>query len=802
MLNRAVAGMLCVCSILLPTLSLAQTAGTYQWKNVQIRGGGFVSGLVFSPTEKNLVYARTDVGGAYRWDAATATWMPLTDFLSASDENYTGILSIATDPGSPNRVYMAAGLYTQSWAGTGAVFASADRGATWTRTNVPIKLGGNEDGRSAGERLQVDPNLGSTLLMGSSTDGLWKSLDYGATWSKVSTFPVVNSPIGSGGISFVLFDKRSGTAGTATKTIYVGVLQTGPSLYKSTDGGTTWAAVAGQPALMPHQAALAANGMLYLAYSNGPGPNNITAGAIWKYVPATGQWTNISPPTGQGGYGGISLDAQKPGTMLVSTIDRWYPKDEVFRSTDDGVTWKPLLAGATFDHSLAPYAATSTPHWLGDVDIDPFNSANAWFVTGYGVYGSTNLTGADAGAPVTWLFQDKGLEETVATGLISPPTGAPLISILGDIDGFRHDTLDVSPKAGRLSPRYGTTTGIDFAQSMPTYMVRSYNNSAGKYGGYSTDGGSNWTPFASAPTGTNGGGTIAVSADGNTIVWSPGGAAVSFSTDRGATWKGAAGIKAGITPVADRVNATTFYAYDGLTGQVLVSTDGGASFTAKATGLPTVPDYQLYLATLTATFGVVGDVWLTNPAGLYHSTDSGISFSKVSSAKTAARVALGKAVPGKTYPAVYIVGTVGSTYGIYRSDDSGATWTRINDDQHQFFGIRAFAADPRTYGRVYLGTSGRGIIYGSPLTVLTPLVTGVETIIVEPVVVYPNPAVHQFAIKAAGKFTYQIHDALGRRLESGEGENECVAGSRLSAGMYLIRVQLSGGSTSVKAVKL
>jgi len=32
------------------------------WKNVTIGGGGFVTGLIFSPTERGLVYARTDVG--------------------------------------------------------------------------------------------------------------------------------------------------------------------------------------------------------------------------------------------------------------------------------------------------------------------------------------------------------------------------------------------------------------------------------------------------------------------------------------------------------------------------------------------------------------------------------------------------------------------------------------------------------------------------------------------------------------------------------------------------------------------
>ncbi|WP_218780876.1 hypothetical protein, partial [Streptomyces reticuliscabiei] len=49
---------------LLPAVGAADT---YTWKNARIDGGGFVPGIVFNRTEKNLAYARTDIGGAYRW---------------------------------------------------------------------------------------------------------------------------------------------------------------------------------------------------------------------------------------------------------------------------------------------------------------------------------------------------------------------------------------------------------------------------------------------------------------------------------------------------------------------------------------------------------------------------------------------------------------------------------------------------------------------------------------------------------------------------------------------------------------
>src|SRR5690242_21794513 len=61
---------------------------------------------------------------------------------------------------------------------------------------------------------------------------------------------------------------------------------------------------------------------------------------------------------------------------------------------------------------------------------------------------------------------------------------------------------------------------------------------------------------------------------------------------------------------------------------------------------------------------------------------------------------------------MYLVGTVGGVAGVFRSDDGSNSWVRINDDQHQFGNIGgAITGDPRIYGRVYLGTNGRGIFY-------------------------------------------------------------------------------------------
>ena len=694
--------------------------GPYLWKNVVIKGGGFVTGIVMSPVLPGLRFVRTDVGGAYRYDPAGGRWVPLTDWAGHDDANLYGIESIAADPVDPNRVYLAAGEYLT--AGNGSILSSTDMGQTWTRNNISAPMGGNVDGRSMGERLAIDPNLTSTLYFGSRNAGLWKSTDFALTWTQVSGFPTTgatNGGAGSGnsagtgyGLTFVVFDPKSGTPGRPTPAIYVGVgVTTGNALYRTIDAGASWEAVAGQPAgMMPHHAVLDGCGNLYLTYNNGSGPNGITSGAVWRYEMASGAWTDTKVPHPGGGFGGIAADAAHPGTLIVTTIDFWSP-GEIFRSTNGGVSWVALLSAAQLDVAGANWLwwhGTSLPAagWMGDVEIDPFDPGRALYITGQGIWSSDDVTAADTGAATHWIFADDGLEETVVLDLASPPAGALLLSGVGDIAGFRHDDLDVSPPAGMFSnPVFGNTTSLDFAELAPAIVVRvgTSSSSGGKCGAYSADGGTTWTPFAKAPAGSTCSGSIAVSADGKTFVWAPKGGTPSYSQDNGTTWIACTGISAGTMVAADRVNPAKFYA-SGRNG-IYASTDGGANFaqvTASPSGRPR------------PVFGIEGDVWDATNTGLLHSQDSAATFARVPQVSGATAVGFGMPAAGQSYPAVYLAGSVNAVWGTYRSDDAGVTWQRIDDQSHQFGYINCLTGDQRRYGRVYLGTGGRGIRYGDP----------------------------------------------------------------------------------------
>ena len=729
-----------------PTRLLADAppaAEAYAWRDVVIGGGGFVTGLITHPRAADLIYARTDVGGAYRWSENTRRWMPITD--SFGDEDFTGIESLALDPNDTNRVYLAAGVYESSRS---AIFRSADQGRTWQRADVPFKMGGNETGRFNGERLVVNPGNGKNLFFGSRRDGLWQSTDAGETWNRVESFPKIaaeNVPVSIRrrfwsrpvGIICVLFDGPA---------IYAAVSTTGTNLFRSIDGGESWQPVPGQPSgLRPNHVALSVDGTLYLSYGREPGPNAMTDGAVWKFDPRTSLWTEItplrSPEDGQTfGYGAVALDAQNLSALLVSTFCRWKQHDELFRSTNAGATWIPVFKNARWNVSSAPYAGNIKPHWMGSIAISPFDANKAWFTTGYGVWSCDNLTDADSGRPVHWSFSGEGFDETVPLALASPPSGAHLLSGVGDIDGFFHDDLNVSPERGSFAgPHFNNTEDIAFASGNPKIVVRTGSGEEPVHVAISDDGGKRWQLLATEPAvsttnrsaGTQaGGGVVAISADGKTIVWTMRGSVPHFTADRGATWNECAGLAPGIRVVADAENPLRFYAYDSHAGKLFTSTDGAASFAVSSATFPIPAGLRSGFgfdipsgADLSAAPGREGDLWLAFRAnGLWHSTNGGGNFVRLENVAVPSAFGFGRAPAGKDFPALFLFGKIGVQQGVFRSDDVGQDWIRINDGEHQFGWISKLTGDPRVFGRVYLATTGRGIIYGdeaSPKAVLT-----------------------------------------------------------------------------------
>ncbi len=750
--------------------------GPYVWKNVRISGGGFVTGIVFHPAEPGLRYCRTDMGGAYRWNNSEQMWEPLLDWISYEDRNLMGVESIALDPSDPDMLYLACGTYTNPQAPVGAILWSADRGETFHRTDLPFKLGANENGRGNGERMAADPLAGNILYLGTRHDGLWRSEDGALNWTRVESFPDITETIPEEtgrrnrwsrmqnmgcGIVFVVFDpggraaRKAGNAAPVSKSrscqvIYVGASLMGRhNLYRSADGGVTWKAVPGQPVdYRPTHAVLSPDGMLYISYGTNPGPLPMRNGAVWKLDTRTDEWTDITPdrPDPENGrafgYAAVSVDAENPDVLIASSYNRYSAGgEELFRSLDGGRSWKAILrSGSEFDYSKAPYIRHTGVHWMFDVEIDPFDGDHALITTGYGGHETFNLSAADRGKPVLWQIMSGGIEETVPLDLLSPPSGAQLITGVGDYCGFLHRDLDRPvPEGCFVFPHFGNTNSLACAELIPAIVLRS-GVEAGRNPvhnfAWSLDGGMTWHSTRSMPFPEARHGFAAASANGATWIWTPQQSGAWVTADRGDSWSPVRILPVNTRVIADPVDPTIFYAMDLFGGKFFISRDRGCTFDSLRLELPGgIPaersgrgDSRGGQDRIYATPGKTGDIWLAAFHGLFHSENYGENFIRMPSVSEIHAFGFGAPAPrgnppaqggnstasGSNPPALYLVGTVGGLRGIFRSDDFGQSWLRINDDRHQWGLILQITGDPKKYGRVYVGTHGRGAVYGDP----------------------------------------------------------------------------------------
>jgi hypothetical protein len=732
-----------------------------RWASVKFGGGGYVPGLIYHPTSPDVLYARTDMGGAYRWNAATKAWLPITDGFGAIDGYHHGSETMALDPNDDKRVYMGTGMYLSENADA-RLYISTDRGDTWQYVKLPFSAGSNSPGRAIGERLMVDPNKPSILFYATRASGMWKSGDYGQTWSQVASLSThvmtkseINAVPSNGVVGFeqVIFDTNTKGTGSATQTIYTAVAQDyaataglSYSMYKTTDGGATWTGIATPDDVagfyVPHMVRNK-DGMMYVAFtqSNGPGaggPSRLYKfdGANWTLLKKydAEQWVNF-------GMGGLSVSGTGASTRIALGVSNsWgnYEGQPIVQLSDDaGATWREIAA-------MAPHVPNvGVSGWIDDVEIDPNNPEHILHVNGGGVWETRN---ASAAKP-TWTDASVGIEETATTALMAPPPGASytLLRSAGDVATSVQTELLKSPACCMWS-LFNTTFSSDMAWSNPAYMVttgsHAWNSTAA--GAYSTDSGVTWKGFATnhpdALANEGSAGNLAVTKLNN-VVWAPSHAAPAYTTDNGATWTytnlpalNHMGIDRAYHLAADRKNPNKVYAYNSggawwtqwsETAHFYTSTDGGHTFTESSTFAANSWTADFNVSSIAVNPNVEGDIWVADGKNILHSLDAGATWTKLSVTAPiwgqsiyapdvygATSIALGKAPAGAKYSAsVYVIGVINSVWGVYRSDDAGVTWTRINDDKHQYGGMSTLAADQNVPGRVYVAGSGRGVLF-------------------------------------------------------------------------------------------
>jgi hypothetical protein len=231
-------------------------------------------------------------------------------------------------------------------------------------------------------------------------------------------------------------------------------------------------------------------------------------------------------------------------------------------------------------------------------------------------------------------------------------------------------------------------------------------------------------------------GKVAVSADGNTVLWKSTVSSVHkcyVTTNLGTVWTVSSGLTFACNPVADPVNPLKFYAFNTSDGYMYASTDGGLTFT-RSGSVGSGGN-----ATFRVAPGFEGHAWVARgSSGLRYSTNSGATF-YTGNVNTCDAIAFGKTIPGAAYPTLFIWGkpTGGSVAGMYRSTDRGITWVRVNDDAHEYGGrgnAGLIEGDKNVHGRVYMSSAGRGVVIMDstvPVTGVTLSPTSLSTFVTD-----------------------------------------------------------------------
>jgi photosystem II stability/assembly factor-like uncharacterized protein len=616
----------------------ASGAGQSPWSPVGPPGGP-LDAVVVDPVNPRVIYAGAEQGGVYKSVDGGQSWNLASAGLADPTVNV-----LAIDPSNPSIVY--AGTNGGLPPGGRGFWKSTDGALHWTPSNAGLPSS------RAVRGIAIDPSNPARLLIALAAQGIYESLDHGASWTNRSTGltsllmeSVAIDPrdpaiawAGSYGIVF-----RTGNAGanwteadaglpkvTSMDALLPDPAQSGrvfagtaQGIFVTTDGGAHWAASsAGMPTLPEIFAiARAADGALYATDYNSGVYRSTDSGAHW--VPMnTGLQLSY-------GYWALAVDPTQPSVVYL-TADAF--GGGLFRTTDAGAHWSLSVSGIS-------------ALWVNAVAVDPRRDTTLFA----GTFGSGVYRTLDGG--LTWEPSDR--QDLPVEALLVDPFDTSIVFAAVQRDG-----------------------GI----------FRSH------------DEGATWN---TSGQGTSGNFYSIIAAASGTTLYAGGDKGVFVSVDFGAHWSPSSnGLTGGpIRTIAlDPADASTLYA--GNLAGVFKSTNGGHSWSPSSAGLPTNNEVEVvaidpsdHVRLYAGLAG--GEVFESGDGGLHWSPrNAGLSFPGVRG------MAINPAVPEQIW-----VSTFGA--GIFRSDDGGSHWSTVSAGLATL-ATNAIVEDPRR--RVlYVGVAGGGV---------------------------------------------------------------------------------------------
>ncbi|MGW8265527.1 MAG: WD40/YVTN/BNR-like repeat-containing protein, partial [Longimicrobiales bacterium] len=244
------------------------------WRSIGPTRAGRTRALDGVPSQPNVFYIGFDNGGVWRSTDYGSTWVPLFD-----DQPTGSIGAIAVAPSDPNIIYVGsgAGIIRPDLSTGDGMYKSVDAGATWTHLGL-------RDSQMIAD-IVVDPTNPDRLFVAvlghpygpNEERGIFRSLDGGRTFEKVlyrdeytSGNDLVLDPSDPNTVYATLWQQQQGFRESSE---FGGA---GNGIFKSVDGGTTWRPLTqGLPSVIEANLAVAPSNpkLLYAMVAGTPRPS-------------------------------------------------------------------------------------------------------------------------------------------------------------------------------------------------------------------------------------------------------------------------------------------------------------------------------------------------------------------------------------------------------------------------------------------------------------------------------------------------------------------------------------------------
>ncbi|HAF21892.1 MAG TPA: hypothetical protein DCK93_03095 [Blastocatellia bacterium] len=322
-----------------------------QWRCIGPHRGGRVLAVSGVNGEPETFYFGAVAGGVWKTTDAGRTWTPIFD-----GQPIASIGALAVSRSDPNTIYVGTGeadMRSDISFGAG-VYKSTDAGRSWSY----LGLSGT---RQIG-RILIDPKNPDVVLVAAlghgfgpnEERGVFRSTDGGRSWTKV-----LYKDENTGAIDLAYDPDNSRTVFASLWNVrrppyvaYAPITGPGGGLYKSTDGGATWRELTGNglPAVkigrIGVDVAAGQHGKRVYALIDAG-----SASGLYRSDDGGDNWSLVSTEPrilGRGWYfGEVRSDPKNADTVYISNVS-------LYRSIDGGKTFKAIRGAPGGDdyHSL------------------------------------------------------------------------------------------------------------------------------------------------------------------------------------------------------------------------------------------------------------------------------------------------------------------------------------------------------------------------------------------------------------------------------------------------------------------